>query len=147
MKKKKEIEISQIFKAGSSESTEIPVYKVEISAGFPSPASDYIESTLDINKLLIKNPSATFFLRVEGNSMVNAGIHSGDLLVVDRSKQVDSGDVIIAAINEELTVKRIHIRKNRYFLAPENEDYEELEVTADMEFYIWGVVTYVIHKV
>lgn len=144
--KKEDIKISQILKPGSSKSTEIPVYKVKISAGFPSPASDYIESTLDINKHLIKNPSATFFLRVEGNSMVNAGIHSGDLLVVDRSKQVDNGDIVIAAINDELTVKRIRIRNNKYYLAPENDEYEELEVTSNMEFYVWGIVTYVIHK-
>ncbi len=147
MKKKKDIEISQIFKQGSSKSTEIPVYKVEISAGFPSPASDYIESTLDINKHLIKNPSATFFLRVEGNSMVNAGIHSGDLLVVDRSKQADSGDIIIAALNDELTVKRVRIKNKKFYLAPENDDYEKLEITSEMEFYVWGIVTYVIHKV
>ena len=125
---------------------ELPMYKSEIKAGFPSPASDYIESTLDLNKFLIKHPSATFFVRVEGDSMIDAGIHSGDILIVDRAVQAEKQKIVIAAVNGELTVKRIWYDGDRLFLQSGNINFSPIEITPDMDFHIWGVVTYVIHK-
>ena len=125
---------------------ELPMYKSEIKAGFPSPASDYIESTLDLNKFLIKHPAATFFVRVEGDSMIDAGIHSGDILIVDRAVQAEKQKIVIAAINGELTVKRIWYDGDKLFLQSGNINFSPIEITPDMDFHIWGVVTYVIHK-
>jgi len=125
---------------------ELPMYKSEIKAGFPSPASDYIESTLDLNKFLIKHPAATFFVRAEGDSMIDAGIHSGDILIVDRAVQAEKHKIVIAAVNGELTVKRIWHDEDRLFLQSGNINFSPLEITPDMDFHIWGVVTYVIHK-
>ncbi len=125
---------------------ELPMYKSEIKAGFPSPASDYIESTLDLNKFLIKHPAATFFVRVEGDSMIDAGIHSGDILIVDRAVQAEKHKIVIAAVNGELTVKRIQYDEDRLFLQSGNINFSPIEITPNMDFHIWGVVTYVIHK-
>ena len=102
---------------------------------------------LDLNELLIRNPSATFFVKVEGDSMVNAGINSGDTLVVDKALEAKDKSVVIAHINGELTVKRIWLAKGKVFLNPENEEFSPIEVTEETDFDIWGVVTYVIHKV
>ncbi|OPX24836.1 MAG: peptidase S24/S26A/S26B, partial [Candidatus Cloacimonas sp. 4484_140] len=99
--------IAQIMSYEEGIKLELPMYKSEIKAGFPSPASDYIESTLDLNQFLIKHPAATFFVRVEGDSMIDAGIHSGDILIVDRAVQAERQKIVIAAVNGELTVKRI----------------------------------------
>jgi len=125
----------------------LPLYLVHISAGFPSPAEDYIEGSLDLNRHLIKHPAASFFVRVTGDSMIQAGIHSGDLLLVDRALEARSGRVVIAVVNGELTVKRLYQRQGRLFLVPENPDYEPLEITEAMDFQVWGVVTTVIHAV
>ena len=123
-----------------------PIFSATVSAGFPSPAADYQEGKLDLNRHLIKNPPATFFVRVTGDSMVGAGIHCGDLLIVDRSLEPKNKNVIIAVLNGELTVKRIKMSKNKIFLEPENENYPSQEINAGMEFEVWGVVTNVIHK-
>ncbi len=139
--------ISQIFSFDESTKLELPIFKTEIKAGFPSPASDYIESTLDLNKYLIKHPAATFFVRVAGESMIEAGIRSGDILIVDRALQPEKYKIVIAAINGELTIKRIKNMDNNFYLEPDNPSFEPIEITRDMDFYIWGVVTYVIHKV
>jgi DNA polymerase V len=123
-----------------------PLFEAKVPAGFPSPAADYEEDKLDLNKHLIKNPAATFFVRVTGDSMEGAGIHSGDLLVVDRSLEPTDKKVVIAVINGELTVKRIRIRKSKITLEPENANYSAHHVTEDTEFEVWGVVTSVIHE-
>jgi DNA polymerase V len=123
------------------------LYYVPISAGFPSPAEDYVQEQLDLHKLVVRNPPATFFLKVKGNSMVGAGIHDGDLLVVDRSKSPVSGKIVIAAWEGELTVKRLKIKNKRAYLVPDNPDYPEFDITDSEETVIWGVVTYVVHKV
>ncbi len=128
-----------------SKGYKIPLYSSSISAGFPSPADDYADTALNLNEYAIKNPTATFFLRVKGESMKNAGINSGALLVVDRSIEPKPGRIVIAASNGELTVKRWVKRKNRYFLAPENEEFSEIEIMGDMETVIWGVATKVIN--
>lgn len=118
---------------------------VPVTAGFPSPAEDYIEGKLDLNKHLIKHPAATFFVRVAGDSMIDAGIHPGDILIVDRSLEPANKKVVIAIIDGELTVKRIRINKGRIYLIPENKKYKPIEIEKEMDFDIWGVVTNVIH--
>ncbi len=138
--------IGQIMSYEEGIELELPMYKSEIKAGFPSPASDYIESTLDLNKFLIKHPAATFFVRVEGDSMIDAGIHSGDILIVDRAVQAEKQKIVIAAVNGELTVKRIWYDGDRLFLQAGNINFDPIEITPDMDFHIWGVVMYVIHK-
>lgn len=125
----------------------LPLYMTAIEAGFPSPADDYIEGSLDLNQHLIRHPAATFFVRVSGDSMVNAGIFPGDILIVDRSLEAVDKKIVIAVVDGDLTVKRLRIRSGNPFLEPENDRYPPIEVTPDMAFEIWGVVTSVIHKV
>lgn len=122
------------------------LYGTNVSAGFPSPSSDYLEGKLDLNEHIIKNPPATFFVRVSGDSMIGAGIHPDDLLVVDRSEEPKHGKIVIAVINGELTVKRLHKNRAGVQLMPENPSYLPIHITPEMEFQVWGVVTYVIHK-
>ncbi len=123
-----------------------PLFLASVSAGFPSPAEDYIEGRLDLNRHLIKHPAATFFVRVAGDSMIDAGIHPGDILVVDRALEPQDTNVVIAVIDGELTVKRISQRHGKLFLVPDNQAYQPLEILAEMEFEVWGVVTSVIHS-
>ena len=120
-------------------------FEAMVPAGFPSPAADYEEDRLDLNRYLIKNPAATFFIRVTGYSMMGAGIYSGDLLIVDRSLEPRDKSVVIAVIDGELTVKRIRIRKKKITLEPENENYSVRQITEDTDFQVWGVVTNVVH--
>lgn len=124
-----------------------PLFLAQVPAGFPSPADDYVEGKLDLNRHLIKHPAATFFVRVTGDSMVDAGIHSGDLLIVDRALEPTDNNVIVAVVNGELTVKRIRKKNERVYLVPENKDYAPMEIREEMDFEIWGVVTNVIHPV
>ncbi len=123
-----------------------PLYVTAVPAGFPSPADDYIEGQLDLNKFLIQRPAATYFVRVTGDSMIDAGIHDGDLLIVDRSCRPKDKDVVIAAVNGELTVKRMRIKNRRITLVPENRNYTSQSVSDEEEFEIWGVVRHVIHS-
>ena len=127
-------------------SLELPLYG-GVGASFPSPANDYLEEKLDLNRYLIHNPSATFFVRVVGDSMIEAGIFAGDLAIVDRSLTAQSNDVIIAVVNGEFTLKRLIFRKKRISLMPENNNYAPLEINAADDFRVWGVVVHVIHKV
>ncbi|WP_010304266.1 LexA family protein [Candidatus Odyssella thessalonicensis] len=124
----------------------LALFSSRVQAGFVSPADDYLEKTLDLNEYLIDHPAASFFVRVSGHSMIGAGIHDNDLLIVDRSLKAKHGSIIIAAINGELTVKRLKIQNGHYILAPENSDYPALEITEEMEFIVWGVVTTVVHQ-
>jgi DNA polymerase V len=124
-----------------------PLFLVPVSAGFPSPADDYLERKLDLNAHLIKHEAATFFVKVQGDSMIGAGIHSGDLLIVDRAREPTEHSVVIAVVNGELTVKRLSTRDGTLFLAPENGHYEPIPITEFTDFEVWGVVTYVIHAV
>lgn len=118
-----------------------------IAAGFASPTNDEIEQELDLNKHLIKHPAATFFLRVRGDSMIKAGIHDGDILIVDRSLEPGDRKIVIASVNGELTVKRLSRTKQGVFLVAENEVFSTIQVTSDHDIQIWGVVTTVIHPV
>ncbi len=126
---------------------ELPLYSSTVRAGFPSPADDYIERKLDLNTHLIKHPAATFFVKAAGDSMINAGIQSGDMLVVDRSLEATHGRVVIAAINGELTVKRLSRQHNQVKLLAENPAYAPIDITDEQDLVIWGVVTHVIHQV
>lgn len=138
----------EIFSPQSGpERVPLPIFLESVSAGFPSPADDYLEGRLDLNEHLIRNPSATFFVRVTGESMLDAGIYSGDILVVDRSLEPKDGNIVIAVIDGELTVKRMQKAKNKIYLLPENYAYEPIEITSEMHFEIWGVVSTVIHSV
>ena len=124
-----------------------PLFAAHVPAGFPSPADDYVERSLDVSELLIRRPETTFFLRVQGDSMTGAGIHSGDLLVVDRSPEPKDGDVVIAALDGDLTVKRLEKSEGRLYLVPEHPGHEPVEVTEAQELIVWGVVQHVIHEV
>ncbi len=124
----------------------LPLFLAAVAAGFPSPADDYMEGRLDLNTHLVRHPAATFFVRVTGDSMLGAGIHPGDLLVVDRSLEPVDRKVVIAVIDGELTVKRIRMRGSAILLEPENSDYPPIEIDRDMNFEVWGVVTSVIHR-
>jgi DNA polymerase V len=124
----------------------LPVYLERVPAGFPSPAGDYMEGKLDLNQHLVKHPAATFFVRVTGDSMIGKGIHSGDLLIVDKSLDPKDGSIVIAALDGELTVKQLEKRNGKFRLLPANKNYEPLEVSERQSFEIWGVVTNVIHS-
>jgi DNA polymerase V len=118
-----------------------------VAAGFPSPAEDYVDAELDLNEYLIQHPAATFFLRVSGESMTGAGIHPGDILIVDRALTPVPGRVVIAVVNGELTVKRLKKHLGQLQLAPENPDFPATPLNPETDFEVWGVVTSVIHKV
>lgn len=125
----------------------IPLMADSVSAGFPSPADDYIEQAIDLNKELIKNPSATFFGRVKGLSMSNAGITPGDVLIVDRSLEPSNNRLVVSIINGEFNLKRLSKVDNGLYLLPENGAFKPTKITPEMDFQVWGVVTYVIKKV
>ena len=141
-----ETKVEIIYKPDLSTKRSQPLFVARVPAGFPSPADDYKEEKLDLNKHLIKNPAATYFVRAIGDSMIGAGIHSGDLLVVDRSIEPTDKKVVIANIDGELTVKRIRIRKNKITLEPENTDFPTQQINPESEFEVWGIVTNVIHS-
>ncbi|MUM77116.1 translesion error-prone DNA polymerase V autoproteolytic subunit [Pseudodesulfovibrio sp. F-1] len=129
----------------TSPSRPLPLAGEAVAAGFPSPAEDYMERSLDLNEYLAPRPEATFFVRVAGDSMTGAGIHHGDILVVDRSLAARPGHVVIARINGEFTVKRLRSTATGMELAPENPDYAPTPITPDTDFEIWGVVRHVLH--
>lgn len=126
---------------------ECPLYLSHVRAGFPSPADDYIETHLDLNTHLIKHPAATFFVIAEGDSMTGAGIRSGDMLIVDKSVEATHGKIVIAAIDGELTVKRLSRIAERVQLLPENPRFKPIDITKEQDLVIWGVVMHVIHTV
>src|SRR5690554_1766642 len=124
----------------------IPLYIERVSAGFPSPAQDYIEQTLDLNELCISHPAATFFVRVEGESMTGAGIFPNDILVVDRSLEAKHGDIVIASLDNEMTVKKLHLNTLPIVLMPCNPKYRPLIISEDVQLEIFGVVTNVVRS-
>ena len=125
-------------------SNPLPFAESGVQAGFPSPASDYIKETFDLNHEIVRHPSATFYARVHGNSMCEEGIDDGDMIVVDRSLEPRDGDLTVCCIDGEFTLKRISIEPNRIWLIPSNEAYDPILVTPDKQFEVWGVVTHTI---
>jgi DNA polymerase V len=124
----------------------IPLFREAVSAGFPSPAEDYIERSLDLNELCIKRPAATFFVRVQGDSMIDAGIYNDDMLVIDRSIPATHGDIVIAGLHGEFTVKELQLRP-RACLMPKNNAYSPIDIPEGSELDIFGVVTHVIRNI
>jgi DNA polymerase V len=135
----KDSSIREIFTAASTTALRRPLFLSGVSAGFPSPADDYLDRKLDLNEYLVSNPAATFFVRVAGDSMVGAGINDNDILVVDRALEPGSGSIVIAVVNGELTVKRL-------VKTTENPAYPDLEINEETPLEVWGVATYVIHS-
>jgi DNA polymerase V len=125
----------------------LPMLSAGISAGFPSPAMDFMDVSIDLNQLMIKHPSATFFGRVQGSSMLDAGISDGDLLVIDRSLSPSNNKIAVCFIDGEFTIKRIQKEVDCCWLMPANEKYKPIKVTNENDFLVWGIVTHVIKKV
>ena len=117
----------------------------KVSAGFPSPAEDFVQSQINLNDLLVEKPESTYLVRVTGNSMIDDHICDGDILVVDRSLNNTNNQIVIVILDGEFLVKRLLYQNNKYFLVPSNNQYHSIEITAEMNCVIWGVVTYVIH--
>ena len=124
----------------------VPLYASRISAGFASPADDHLENKLDLNQLLVPKPSATFMLKVAGDSMIGAGIYDGDLLIVDRSETAVNGSIVIAVVHGDLTVKRLKQDATGLWLMPENPKYQPIAIGENSDFLIWGCVTHAIHN-
>jgi DNA polymerase V len=135
------------FRPDFESEVQIPYITEGVSAGFPSPAADFMETNIDLNKELSENPLATFYIKVKGNSMIDAGINDKDVLVVDRSLEPQNNKIAICCIDGEFTVKRIQVEKDCLYLMPENPNYDPIKVTEENQLIIWGMVTYVIKKV
>jgi len=125
---------------------ELPLAGTAIAAGFPSPAEEYLDLALDLNKELVKHPAATFYARVKGDSMVDAGIQDGDLLVIDKALESKEGSIAVCFIDGEFTVKRLAVREEGVYLMPANAEFKPIRITEENEFLVWGMVAYVIHK-
>ena len=138
--------ILSIINIEADKKTNTPMFLDSVSAGFPSPATDYMENKLDLNEYLVKHPAATFIVKANGPSMIEAGILSGDLLIVDRSLTPNNENIVIASVFGDLTVKKLRKKGSALFLVSANNEYSSIEVKEEMECFIWGVVTYVIHK-
>lgn len=145
MSAKKENKL-QFYKPDYESDLRIPFIPDGVSAGFPSPAADFMENNIDLNKELSENPLATFYIKVKGNSMMDAGIHDKDVLVVDRSLEPQNNKIAVCFIDGEFTVKRIQLEKDCLYLLPENANYTPIKVTEENQLIIWGIVTYVIKK-
>lgn len=125
---------------------EIPLAESGVHAGFPSPADDFLEGSLDLNSLVIRHPEATFFARVEGDSMKDEGIVEGDILVVDKSIEPYDGCLAVAFVDGEFTLKRVRMEPDKILLVPANPKYKIIEIFPDNEFAVWGVVNYIVKK-
>jgi DNA polymerase V len=138
----------EFFSANVDSVLALPMAEGGIAAGFPSPAQDYVDLKIDLNRELISNPSSTFYARVKGSSMMDAGISDGDILVIDKSLEPQDGDTAVCFIDGEFTLKFIRIEADGVFLVPANPAFHPIKITDDNHFYIWGIVTYSIksHK-
>lgn len=139
--------ILKIFRPETDSPARIPLVESPVHAGFPSPAEDFLEGSLDLNSLVIKHPEATFFARVEGDSMMGEGIVEGDILVVDKAVEPYDGCLAVAFIDGEFTLKRVRIEPGRIRLVPANPNYPAIEISPDEEFSVWGVVRWVLKQV
>lgn len=142
-----EIEIIKAVRVTTRTAFFRPLMSAPVRAGFPSPADDFVDQGIDWNQQLIANPMATFYVRVAGDSMVGAGIREGDTLVVDRSAKPSDGHIIVARLEDTFTVKRLRLVGRKVFLVPENEAFDVIEIGPESDFEVWGVVTWVVHRV
>ena len=124
----------------------IPLFEESVSAGFPSPADDYMDMDLDLHDHLVQNPSSTFCVKAIGESMKDAGIQSGDVMIVDRSLEPENRSIVLAVIDGDFTVKRVHVNDSELYLIPDNDAFTPIKIKEEMDFQIWGVVTFIIHK-
>lgn len=136
-----------LFSASIETTLELPLFPFGISAGFPSPAIDFSDLSIDLNEHLIRHPAATYYGRVQGNSMKEAGIEDGDLLIIDRSLEPTNGKIAVCYLNGEFTLKKIRIENGKVWLDSANKDYPPIELSEGDELTIWGIVTYVIKKI
>ncbi len=137
----------EILIPDTSTELELPLIAANLEAGFPSPADDYVEETLDLNKFLIKNPASTFFARVTGNSMIGSNILEGDILIIDKSLVPKPESILVCALDGDFTVKRVkQIDDETVYLMPDNPAFKPIKVSRDNNLVIWGVVTYSIHR-
>ena len=132
------------YRISTFTNTLVPYFDSGLQAGFPSPAQDYTELKIDLNEELIRNPDATFFVRIKGKSMVDAGLNDGDVLIIDRSLEPANGKIAVCYLDGGFTVKRLKVEKDVCWLLPENPEYKPIKVTPENDFVIWGIVTYVI---
>ena len=136
----------EFFRADISSHVDLPYADTGVRAGFPSPAQDFMEYALDLNKELIRHPASTFLARVQGDSMKDAGVYDGDLLVIDKSLPPFDGAMAVCYVDGEFTLKFIKINKNGVWLVPANETYHPIRITGQNNFLIWGIVTYSVHN-
>ena len=141
-----ESEELEFYSAETTTELKIPLFESGVSAGFPSPADDYLDLPIDLNEFLIKHPAATFYVRVKGNSMEGAGIRNGDLLIVDRAEEPRNKSIVLGVIDGEFNVKRIKKKGSDLYLMPDNPEFKPIKINDNINFQVWGVVTYVVHK-
>lgn len=134
----------KILSIDVSTSLNLPYADEGVRAGFPSPAQDYMELAIDLNKELIRHPASTFYGRVVGDSMKDEGIEEGDILVIDKSLELQEGDLAVCFVDGEFTLKRVHLEADHALLIPANPNYQPIKVTADNNFIVWGIVTFTI---
>ena len=142
----KHTDVLDTFSIEKNVFTDIPIFIDSVQAGFPSPAEDYMDLDLDLQGHLIQNPSSTFCVRAVGESMKDAGIQSGDIMLVDKSLNPKSRSIVLAVIDGEFTIKRVNVIDKELYLIPENENFPQIKITQEIDFQVWGVVTYIIHK-
>ncbi|MBT4784787.1 MAG: translesion error-prone DNA polymerase V autoproteolytic subunit [Candidatus Marinimicrobia bacterium] len=123
----------------------IPLMSSTVTAGFPSPADDHLDLPIDLNEYLVKHPAATFYVRVQGDSMDDAGIHQGDLLIVDRAEPYTMGSIVLAVLDGEFTVKKLMEKNDSLYLLSSNTAYQPIKIETETDFKVWGVVTYIVH--
>ncbi len=138
--------VDKVMQFVANQCYQLPLYGSKVQAGFPSHADDHIENKLDLNEFLVRHPSATFLVRVTGNSMIDVGIQENDVLVVDKCLTPSDGKIVVAALDGQLTVKRLKLIKSKAYLISENKNYPPIEIKEGNQLHIWGVVTSVIHK-
>jgi len=135
------------YTLGTDKLDNISLFEGSVPAGFPSPADDAMDLDLNLHDYLVRNPAQTFCVKAIGESMKDAGIKSGDVMLVDRAIEPENRSIVLAVIDSEFTVKRVNVSDKKLYLMPENENFTPIEITQEMDFKVWGVVTYVIHKV
>ena len=142
----KRTNVLDIYAVEESILTDISMFTDSVQAGFPSPAEDYMDLDLNLQDHLIQNPSATFCVRAVGESMNDAAIQSGDIMLVDKSLTPKNRSIVLAVIDGEFTIKRVNVSDKELYLMPENENFPPIKIAEEMDFQVWGVVTYIIHK-